>query len=131
MLQTVSWGAIWLRKLISSGCSVWNRTSKLILHRLLWCCRALICCQCDEAPGPVPLSSTQALIHRTFFHFVPLSFPDNYSNGSDLEQLTWTVRLKCQNSFWHILNITIAATSTLFFVLPKAKADVTFAGSNQ
>lgn len=55
---------------ISSGCSVWNRTSKLILRRLLWHCRALICCQYDEDPGPVPpFFNTQALIRQTFHVF--------------------------------------------------------------
>lgn len=70
-------GAIWWRKLISSGCSAWNRTSKLILCRLLWRRRgALICCQRDEAPGPVPLSNTEALIHKTFHVFFSASSPD-------------------------------------------------------
>lgn len=65
---------------LSSGCSGWNRTSKLILHRLLWHCRALICCQCDEDPGPVPLSKTEALICQTF-HVPPPPFPFTWLHG--------------------------------------------------
>lgn len=37
---------------------------------------ALICCQRDEAPGPVPLSNTEALIHKTFHVFFSASSPD-------------------------------------------------------
>lgn len=61
---------------ISRGCSVWNRTSKLILHRLLWHRRAVICCQRDEDPGPVPLVNAEALIRQTFPRFPSSPSPD-------------------------------------------------------
>lgn len=78
MLQTQRKGASWWRELISSGCSAWNRTSKLIFHRLLWRRRALICCQCNEAAGPGLPSNAQALMHNTFHSFLSsITWPHN------------------------------------------------------
>lgn len=59
----------------SSGCSVWNRTSKLILRRLLWHHRALICCQCDEDPGLVPLFQHRVTNPQDLSRFSPSISP--------------------------------------------------------
>lgn len=40
---------------------------------------------------------------QDLFSFFSPSFPDNYSHRSDLERLTWSIRLKHKNSFLHIL----------------------------